>query len=283
MVLTIAVDELDVVNVAEGQAVNISVDALPDLLLSGAVERIAPVGASSSGVSTYDVKLSFDSAGTGVRPGMNASGEVQVAHADSALYVPVEALMTMGDQKYLLVADGSGTMPENTLPQPNSAGQGGGAARQALAAEDGAAGPSTANADASAGDGAASAADALAPDASGQENFPRGQRNAAAGQGDASFALGDGQNASGFQGAPPDFQGNEGGFPGAPDASALQSGSVTGSLRAVTVGLVNDDYAEILTGVSAGEIVLYQNGDTDSGNPFMMGGGGGMQMPMMGF
>jgi HlyD family secretion protein len=55
MVLTIAVDELDVVNVAEGQAVNISVDALPDLVLAGTVDRIAPVGTGESGVSTYDV------------------------------------------------------------------------------------------------------------------------------------------------------------------------------------------------------------------------------------
>lgn len=107
MTLTIAVDELDVVSVQEGQPVSITVDALSDLTVEGTVEKIAPVGSGESGVTTYDVKLSFDAAGTGIRAGMNATGEILVASVEDALYIPVEALMTVNDQYCVLIASGS--------------------------------------------------------------------------------------------------------------------------------------------------------------------------------
>ncbi len=107
MTLTIAVDELDVVSVQEGQSVSITVDALSDLTVEGTVEKIAPVGSGESGVTTYDVKLSFDAAGTGIRAGMNATGEILVASVEDALYIPVEALMTVNDQYCVLTASGS--------------------------------------------------------------------------------------------------------------------------------------------------------------------------------
>ena len=77
MNLTIAVDELDVVEVAVGQKVKITVDALSGAEMDGEVYKIAPVGSNSGGVTTYDVELTFDAAGSGVRSGMNATGESQ--------------------------------------------------------------------------------------------------------------------------------------------------------------------------------------------------------------
>ena len=108
MNLTIAVDELDVVEVAVGQKVKITVDALPDAEMDGEVYKIAPVGSNSGGVTTYDVELTFDAAGSGVRSGMNATGEITVASAEDTLYVPVDALMTIGDDTYLMVESSDG-------------------------------------------------------------------------------------------------------------------------------------------------------------------------------
>ena len=55
------------VSVAAGQPVTITVDALSGLELPGEVLKIAPVGSNSGGVTTYDVELTFEAAGTGVR------------------------------------------------------------------------------------------------------------------------------------------------------------------------------------------------------------------------
>ena len=115
MTLTIAVDELDVVSVEPGQKVIITVDALTDLEVEGVVQKVAPVGSGESGVTTYDVKLSFDAAGTGIKAGMNATGEVQVAHVDDALYIPVKALMTVNDQYCVLTSSGGSTGSYQTV------------------------------------------------------------------------------------------------------------------------------------------------------------------------
>ena len=57
---------------------------------------------------------------------------------------------------------------------------------------------------------------------------------------------------------------------------------VTGSLVKVTVGMQNDDYAEILSGVSEGDVVLYTASDEESSTRYggmgNMGGMGGMRM-----
>lgn len=129
MNLTIAVDELDVVEVAVGQKVKITVDALSDAEMDGEVYKIAPVGSNSGGVTTYDVELTFDAAGSGVRSGMNATGEITVASTDDTLYVPVEALMTIGDATYLMVENGDGqtaAMPDfGSMTLPDNADFGG--------------------------------------------------------------------------------------------------------------------------------------------------------------
>ena len=52
MNLTIAVDELDVVQVEIGQPVSIAIDALSSLELTGEVYKLAPVGTNSGGVTT---------------------------------------------------------------------------------------------------------------------------------------------------------------------------------------------------------------------------------------
>ena len=57
------------------------------------------------------------------------------------------------------------------------------------------------------------------------------------------------------------------------DTSTAQN--VTGSLVKVEVGMQNDDYAEILSGVSEGDVLLYTQTDTGSGMYGSM-----MAMPM---
>ncbi len=105
MSLTIAVDELDVVSVQPGQKVAIAVDAFSGVEFTGEVLKIAPVGTNSGGVTTYDVQLAFEAEGTGVRSGMNATGEITIAEKSDALYVPAEALMTIRNETYVMVED----------------------------------------------------------------------------------------------------------------------------------------------------------------------------------
>lgn len=242
MNLTIAVDELDVVEVAVGQKVKITVDALSDAEMDGEVYKIAPVGSNSGGVTTYDVELTFDAAGSGVRSGMNATGEITVASTDDTLYVPVEALMTIGDATYLMVENGDGqtaAMPDfGGMTLPDNADFGG------MTPPDGA--PTDATGDTA-------------------ETSDSGETAQRRGRGD--FAAQQTEQGSGnvftkavaavkawlYEGVNTDTQ------------------HVSGSLVKVETGMQNDDYVEILSGVSEGDIVLYTGSSSDSSSGVMMG------------
>ena len=232
MNLTIAVDELDVVEVEIGQKVAITVDALGDVEMEGEVYKIAPVGTNSGGVTTYDVELTFDAAGTGVRSGMNATGEITVASKEDTLYVPVEALMTIGDDTYVMV-DNSSAMPALTA----------GTGMPDRTPEDGAA----ATGDAASQDGAASAGSDAPQGGAGARGMDAQQEQGSSFLGN----LVSGLRSWLYAGVESDDQ------------------QVSGSLVKVEVGMQNDDYAEILSGLSEGDVVLYTgSSDTSSG---MMG------------
>ena len=256
MNLTIAVDELDVVQVEIGQPVSITIDALSSLELTGEVYKIAPVGNNSGGVTTYDVELTFDAAGTGVRSGMNATGEIEVASADDVLYVPVEALMTIKNQTYVMVADGGTTVLADAAQSAASGSQRG-----------------------SRGQGMQGGmpSGGQMPDMGGMPNaggMPEGMTpggEPAQTEEETGLAARAKSLVSGVVGKVRAWL-----YEGVETTSAAQ---VTGSLVKVEVGMQNDDYAQITSGLSEGDVVLYTASDDDNSSSMfggmMMGGMGG--------
>lgn len=246
MNLTIAVDELDVVEVEVGQKVKITVDALSDAEMDGEVYKIAPVGSNSGGVTTYDVELTFDAEGSGVRSGMNATGEITVASTDSTLYVPVEALMTIGNDTYLMVENAgetASTMAADSMSDLSSMPQGG--SKSDFAGSFG--GQS----------GDASSGETLdAQNRGNRGNAPQRTQNAEAAT-----------EESGLISAVKKL------YSGVMDwlyADVNEETQVSGSLVKVTTGMQNDDYVEILSGVSEGDVVLYTGSSSSSSSNMMM-------------
>lgn len=92
LTLTLAVDELDIRSVQPGQRVALSVDALSDAALTGVVQKIAPLGDASSGVTTYDVTVTVSGEDERVKGGMNVSGEIIVNAEDDAILIPTDTL-----------------------------------------------------------------------------------------------------------------------------------------------------------------------------------------------
>ena len=249
MNLTIAVDELDVVEVEVGQKVKITVDALSDAEMDGEVYKIAPVGSNSGGVTTYDVELTFDAEESGVRSGMNATGEITVASTDSTLYVPVEALMTMGNDTYLMVenagetasamaADAAGSMPDlSDMPQGGSK-------------------PDFAGSFGEQSSNASSGETSDAQNRGNRGNAPQRTQNAEAAT-----------EESGLIAAVKKL------YSGVMDwlyADVNEETQVSGSLVKVTTGMQNDDYVEILSGVSEDDVVLYTGSSSSSSSNMMM-------------
>lgn len=87
--ITVSVDEIDIDEIALGQAVDVSVDALPDTAVSGTIAEIAPTSATSGGIVTYLVTINIDSGQSDeLRPGMSASASIVVDEVADVLVVP---------------------------------------------------------------------------------------------------------------------------------------------------------------------------------------------------
>ncbi len=220
---TVAIDELDIAKVKVDQTASLDIDALPDSKVTGKVKSISKIGTSDSGVTRYNVTLALANT-ENVMSGMSVSADIKVDSAKDAILVPVEAVQTIGEKKFVMVASSSGGSEiapkaqtgEQTTQQPEQQSSSNGNERR-----EGGNGPSF-NMDGG--------------------NGPKQNSNR--------ITIRNGQNASTGQ--------------------TLATG---GELREVEIGLSNGTNTQILSGLSAGETIIYTASSSNSNNMFMMMGG----------
>ncbi|MBN1873196.1 MAG: efflux RND transporter periplasmic adaptor subunit [Anaerolineae bacterium] len=91
----VMVDETDIGKVAVGQAVEVILDAYPDVTLAGVVERITSAPSNTSGVIAYPVEVRLTADNTvEVRDGMTASVVIRTRVLEDVLLVPNWAVRT---------------------------------------------------------------------------------------------------------------------------------------------------------------------------------------------
>lgn len=95
----VAVDELDIARVEEGQPVTIRLDADPGRVRDGIVDRVSLVANMQGSVVTVPVTVRFLEADPFLRPGYTATLQIIVARAIDALVVPVEAIWEEGQTR----------------------------------------------------------------------------------------------------------------------------------------------------------------------------------------
>ena len=109
---TINVDELDIPKVKVGQKVNIKLNADPDGIYTGKVTTIANEGTVTNGVSTFGVTVLLDQP-KNAKVGMTTDSTINVETKKNVLYVPIEAVHTQNNKKFVYVLTGSNN-PNNT-------------------------------------------------------------------------------------------------------------------------------------------------------------------------
>ncbi len=89
------VDEVDVPLVASGQKARLYLQSASDVPVPAEVVRVASKGTRVSGrdVVTFETLLKVLSSDHAIKPGMTANVEIEVAHRDDAITVPVEAVV----------------------------------------------------------------------------------------------------------------------------------------------------------------------------------------------
>lgn len=108
---SVAINEVDLVNVKTGQKATVQFDALPSLNVSGTVSAISPTGTNQSGVVTYQVDITLEQIDPRLRPTMSCSAEIETAVKSGALVVPSSAVKTTSGKTYVQVFDIGATAP----------------------------------------------------------------------------------------------------------------------------------------------------------------------------
>lgn len=111
-----SVDESDIGNVRVDQPARITTDAFPGETFRGQVVRIATKGVNTSNVVTFEAKVEVLGHNKSMlKPEMTATLEIIAARKDDALYVPVEAIYTNGEQRIALVMEKNGETEERPV------------------------------------------------------------------------------------------------------------------------------------------------------------------------
>ena len=106
------VNELDVRQLAVGQAVTVSLDADATRKLAGKVTSVANVGEQrpNSDAKVFEVKITLEKSDTTLRPGMTTGNAIETYTMRNALFVPLEAVMGEQGVPYVFLRSGNRTV-----------------------------------------------------------------------------------------------------------------------------------------------------------------------------
>ncbi|MBE0448701.1 MAG: efflux RND transporter periplasmic adaptor subunit [Actinobacteria bacterium] len=121
--IVVDVNEIDMPKLKLGQAVDVTVDALPSVKLTGKVASISPglvegqssssgqnqgSSSSQSGVVTYPVTIQLTNGDPQLKAGMKVNADIIIAEKADVLTIPASAVRTRGDQKFVLIPNLNG-------------------------------------------------------------------------------------------------------------------------------------------------------------------------------
>ena len=101
----ISLNEVDVSKIKAGNKVVLTFDAIPDINITGEVLEIDSIGAVSQGVVTYNVKISFDTQDSRIKPGMSVSAAIITDVKQDILYVSNSAVKQSDSISYVEILE----------------------------------------------------------------------------------------------------------------------------------------------------------------------------------
>jgi len=109
----VAVSEVDVANIKEGQPATLTFDAIAGKTFTGTVTNVDTIGTTTSGVTNYNVEITLDSFAPLLKPGMTVSASIITNKKDNILLVPSSAVRTEGNQTVVDVIRNGSTQTIN--------------------------------------------------------------------------------------------------------------------------------------------------------------------------
>lgn len=97
------VQEIDITKIAEGDSVEIYIDALPDNNYSGVISKIANIGQELPGFDTkvFKVLIDMNESGGEIKPSMTTDNKIILKSLDNALTIPRNCLFSVDDENFV--------------------------------------------------------------------------------------------------------------------------------------------------------------------------------------
>ncbi len=107
MIIDAHVNQADITRLSADMEVDVAVEAVIGLTVKGRVERIAPKATVRSGIKGFGARILLISVDARIQPGMTAKISIPVVSAENALSVPLAAVFTEQEGRYVyVVVDG---------------------------------------------------------------------------------------------------------------------------------------------------------------------------------
>jgi RND family efflux transporter MFP subunit len=103
MIIVSHVNQADVTRVKKGMNVNVVVEAVPGLCLTGIVERIAPQASLKNGLKGFSTQIRLNNLDPRVRPGMTANLTIPILSAEDVLALPLSAVFSDQGSRFVFV------------------------------------------------------------------------------------------------------------------------------------------------------------------------------------
>lgn len=115
VVVTVNIDELDILNVSAGMTASVTFGAIDGEAFTGTVAFISAKGTTTNNVTTYPVQIELNDDAR-LMPGMSSTASIVVSESRGALLVPVSAISTTRGESYVYVY--TGTLPTDGVSEP---------------------------------------------------------------------------------------------------------------------------------------------------------------------
>ncbi len=106
MLVTISVDELDILSVEVGQKATLTLEAIPNELFEGQITSVSREGTSNGGTTKYKVEITLPKNGDMIA-GMNASASIIITESTDVLLVPAMAIQERGNRTFVYTEEGT--------------------------------------------------------------------------------------------------------------------------------------------------------------------------------
>jgi multidrug efflux pump subunit AcrA (membrane-fusion protein) len=116
------IQEIDITKMAQGDSVEVTIDAIPGKKFRGSISNIANVGQELPGfdMKVFKIMIELNLAGTEIKPAMTSNNKIILKRMPNAIKIPRSFLFRENGQSYVFLMEGGQIWKKKVIPGPEN-------------------------------------------------------------------------------------------------------------------------------------------------------------------